>query len=375
MNLPISDLSDFGQFATLRAGARAGNAQTTSEVARQFETLFAEQMLKSMREASGDGDAMFPGNAKHFREMYDHEIVKQLTVKGGLGLAAQIERSLLAQQGLPLETTAAPRAFPLDGYARRLAAMLSAASASSASDSADIDALAVSVSSPAMAVSGVMQRVAAADSSAASASRPLTTPEAFVKAVWPYAEKAAQALGVDPRMLVAQAALETGWGKHVPKSDGGSSGNNLFGIKAGARWQGGSASHRTQEFVQGRMQSEQATFRTYDSVADSFADYVAFLQSNPRYQSALKVAGDNRAFAQALQRSGYATDPAYASKLTAIAQGPRLNQAIANLQTEGPALGDAGLPTRTQLSESVGIGALDVAALKFADAWPLLAAR
>lgn len=374
MNLPISDLSDFGQYAQLRAGARSGDAQTTAEVAKQFETLFAEQMLKSMREASGESDALFPGNAKQFREMYDHEIVKSLTSRGGFGLAAQIERSLLAQQGLPLdrESGASSKAFSLDGYERRMAPLMSALNRASTSvaaaganptgeqvPDADIATLPVARSAPSSSVP----------------TRRLTSPEAFVRAVWPYAEKAAQAIGVDPRMLVAQAALETGWGKHVPKASDGDSGNNLFGIKSSAGWQGGSATHQTQEFVNGRMQSESARFRTYDSLADSFADYVSFLQSNPRYQSALKVAGNGAAFAQALQRSGYATDPAYAKKLTAIAQGPRLNQAIASLQAETPALGAAGLPIRSQRPESAGIGALDVAALKFADAWPLLAAR
>ncbi|MBN8426489.1 MAG: flagellar assembly peptidoglycan hydrolase FlgJ [Xanthomonadales bacterium] len=374
MNLPISDLSDFGQYAQLRAGARSGDAQTTAEVAKQFETLFAEQMLKSMREASGESDALFPGNAKQFREMYDHEIVKSLTSRGGFGLAAQIERSLLAQQGLPLdrESVASSKAFSLDGYERRMAPLMSALNRASTSvaaaganptgeqvPDADIATLPVARSAPSSSVP----------------TRRLTSPEAFVRAIWPYAEKAAQAIGVDPRMLVAQAALETGWGKHVPKASDGDSGNNLFGIKSSAGWQGGSATHQTQEFVNGRMQSESASFRTYDSLADSFADYVSFLQSNPRYQSALKVAGNGAAFAQALQRSGYATDPAYAKKLTAIAQGPRLNQAIASLQAEAPALGAAGLPIRSQQPESAGIGALDVAALKFADAWPLLAAR
>lgn len=374
MNLPISDLSDFGQYAQLRAGARSGDAQTTAEVAKQFETLFAEQMLKSMREASGESDALFPGNAKQFREMYDHEIVKSLTSRGGLGLAAQIERSLLAQQGLPLdrESGASSKAFSLDGYERRMAPLMSALNRASTSvaaaganptgeqvPDADIATLPVARSAPSSSVP----------------TRRLTSPEAFVRAVWPYAEKAAQAIGVDPRMLVAQAALETGWGKHVPQGSDGGSGNNLFGIKAGASWRGDSATHQTQEFVDGRMQTESASFRTYDSLADSFADYVSFLQSNPRYQSALKVAGNGAAFAQALQRSGYATDPAYAKKLTAIAQGPRLNQAIASLQAEAPALGAAGLPIRSQRPESAGIGALDVAALKFADAWPLLAAR
>ena len=279
MNLPISDLSDFSQYAQLRAGARSGNAQTTAEVAKQFETLFAEQMLKSMREASGESDALFPGNAKQFREMYDHEIVKSLTSRGGLGLAAQIERSLLAQQGLPLgnESAAPSKAFSLEGYDRRMLPWMTPSEASSSAVASRVSA------SSERSADADIATVAIASSAPASSKREsqrLTSPEAFVRAVWPYAEKAAQAIGVDPRMLVAQAALETGWGKHVPKAGDGGSGNNLFGIKVGASWQGGSVTHQTQEFVNGRMQSESASFRTYESLADSFADYVSFLQSN-----------------------------------------------------------------------------------------------
>jgi flagellar protein FlgJ len=167
--------------------------------------------------------------------------------------------------------------------------------------------------------------------------------------VWPHAQKAAAELGVDPRVLVAQAALETGWGRHVPRASDGSAGHNLFGIKAGRSWEGERASHATQEFTNGRMQAERADFRTYDSVEQSFNDYVALLRGNPRYAPALAVAGNSGAYATALQRAGYATDPQYAQKLTSIAHGPRLNRALAAL---APDSGDPQAP-RTLLAQNL----------------------
>ena len=142
------------------------------------------------------------------------------------------------------------------------------------------------------------------------------------------------------RAEVAQVALETGWGRSTMRRDGGGSANNYFGIKATGGWQGDRATHRTQEFSGGRMQSEVASFRAYASPAESFADYVRLLKTSPRYSEAVNSGGDGRRFAQSLQRAGYATDPQYAAKLTAIAEGPTLRRALAQLD------GDATPATR-----------------------------
>jgi flagellar protein FlgJ len=147
-----------------------------------------------------------------------------------------------------------------------------------------------------------------------------SSPEDFVQQLWPCAEQAGRELGVNPAHLLAQAALETGWGKSLPCDANGNPSFNFFGIKSGGEWQGGSVSVRTLEFEGGIPVPKQARFRSYDSAADSFRDYVALLRDNPRYAAALNTGDDAKAFATALQRGGYATDPAYAQKITAIAQ-------------------------------------------------------
>lgn len=151
--------------------------------------------------------------------------------------------------------------------------------------------------------------------------------------IWGHAQQAARELGVDAKALVAQAALETGWGRKLVQRNGGGSSHNLFGIKA-TGWSGERASSGTHEYVDGVRRNETASFRAYTSVGDSFADYVKLLKNSPRYQNALQAGGDVRGFAQGLQKAGYATDPSYAAKIAAIAGGPTIERAIA-------AVGDA----------------------------------
>ncbi|WP_434581179.1 flagellar assembly peptidoglycan hydrolase FlgJ [Pseudomonas sp. Z5-35] len=142
----------------------------------------------------------------------------------------------------------------------------------------------------------------------------------FVDAMLPMAKEAADRIGVDPRYLVAQAALETGWGKSVMRQPDGSSSHNLFGIKASKNWTGDSARAITSEFRNGAMVKETAEFRSYASYRDSFHDLVNLLQSNSRYQDVLKSADNPEQFVRELQKAGYATDPNYASKISNIAR-------------------------------------------------------
>ncbi len=142
----------------------------------------------------------------------------------------------------------------------------------------------------------------------------------FVATMLPLAKDAAARIGVDPAVLVAQAALETGWGKSIMRQSDGSSSHNLFGIKAQGGWQGPEARAITSEFRDGKMVKETADFRSYDSYASSFHDLVSFLQNNNRYQATLKSADNPEQFVRELQRAGYATDPDYASKISQIAK-------------------------------------------------------
>lgn len=146
-------------------------------------------------------------------------------------------------------------------------------------------------------------------------------PVAFIQSLLPAAQKAAANLGIEPLALIAQAALETGWGQRMFKSSHGQNSNNLFGIKAQANWQGQVAVVDTLEYREGVAQKEKARFRAYESPEQSLHDYVELIQSNPRYQAALSVASDTKAYFQRLQAAGYATDPNYAQKILSVLEG------------------------------------------------------
>ncbi|MGY3173392.1 flagellar protein FlgJ [Pseudomonas sp. TE12234] len=154
----------------------------------------------------------------------------------------------------------------------------------------------------------------------APAKKAFSSADEFVNTMLPMAKEAAARIGVDPRYLVAQAALETGWGKSVMRAQDGSSSHNLFGIKAGDSWKGNSARAITSEFRNGEMVKETAQFRSYDSYKDSFHDLVTLLQTNNRYQDVVKSADNPEQFVRELQKAGYATDPDYASKISQIAR-------------------------------------------------------
>jgi len=154
----------------------------------------------------------------------------------------------------------------------------------------------------------------------APAKKAFSSQDEFVATMLPMAKAAAARIGIDPKYLVAQAALETGWGKSVMRAEDGSSSHNLFGIKAGQSWQGGQARAITSEFRDGAMVKETAQFRSYDSYQDSFHDLVTLLQSNDRYKEVVKSADNPEQFVRELQKAGYATDPAYASKISQIAK-------------------------------------------------------
>ena len=145
------------------------------------------------------------------------------------------------------------------------------------------------------------------------------------------AEAAAARLGIKPEALLAQAALETGWGKAVMKASDGSPSYNLFGIKADSRWEGDRSTVRTLEYRDGVAMKTRADFRAYDSYADSFADYADFVSGNARYQPALQAVDDPQAYFQALQQAGYATDPAYARKVLDILDRPEFQSAQAGM--------------------------------------------
>jgi len=356
------------------------------KVARQLEGQFAQMLVKSMRDASF-GDSLFPGENTMFREMYDQKIAESMTRGKGLGLSAVISRQLsgAAAEGPVLDgrinATEATRAYQLNAPAADAPAMpledadqavrmLQQMAAGSSPrllqpmeqtldliagrDSSSMHQALGSSDPYAAQTLAAPAPVAAEDQWAATATNRGTgpsaidtlasssavarlgshTPEGFVAGIWAHAQTAAKELGVDARALVAQAALETGWGKRQITHGDGRTSHNLFGIKA-TGWSGDRATVGTHEYVNGARRNETASFRSYSSPAESFADYVRLLKSNPRYQKALEAGTDVRGFARGLQQAGYATDPSYANKIASIAGGPTIERAVA-------AIGDAG---------------------------------
>ena len=157
---------------------------------------------------------------------------------------------------------------------------------------------------------------------------PLAQTRDFVNRVWTHAVDAARAVGIPPRFMVGQAALESGWGRHEIRAADGTASHNVFGIKAGRSWKGAVIEKTTTEFVNGVAQKVTARFRAYASYGEAFQDYAKLLRNNPRYAAVLGQAQDAKGFAHSLQKSGYATDPAYADKLTRIINGNTLRQSL-----------------------------------------------
>lgn len=281
--------TDFAGLGRLRASARSDPQGNLRAVAQQFEGLFVQMVLKTMREASL-GDSLFDNDqSRLYRDMFDGQISTTLAGSGSVGLTDVIMRQL-------------------GGKERPISPVAGAA-----------------IPPPAR----VPAPVARDEPPAAGM---FEQPLQFVRAIWDQARSAAAELGTEAKVLVAQAALETGWGRHVPRRADGNSSHNLFGIKAGEHWRGDRVVVPTLEFRDGIVHRENANFRAYDSVTDSFSDYVQFLKSNPRYRAALELAGDPRHFAQALQHAGYATDPAYGQKILGILNGDALNAALGALK-------------------------------------------
>ncbi|ATD67685.1 flagellar assembly peptidoglycan hydrolase FlgJ [Luteimonas chenhongjianii] len=359
------------------------DAARIDKAAREFEGVFAQQLIKSMRDASF-GDALFPGENQLYRDLYDQRLAKSLTDGEGLGLAKVIARQLGGgTDGPALDTRIAPPAAPLDdaldiggGMAALPEAlgaqtldliagrpMTQAASGDASRSPMDgfIDSLMARARPLADAATGGARIAAAAvaqapaaleqASRAAAESFAPRSPERFVASIWSHAQAAARELGVDAKALVAQAALETGWGRRTISRGDGSSANNLFGIKA-TGWKGDRATVNTHEYSNGVRHTERADFRAYASPAESFADYVRLLKQNPRYRQALEAGGDVRRFAGALQQAGYATDPRYADKLSAIANGPTLGRALSTISQYASAAASAS-PTRATAPASL----------------------
>lgn len=398
--------TDLNRLNNLKVGDRESDSNMR-KVAQEFESLFLNEMLKSMRSANevlGKDNPLNTPAAKQYQEMYDQQLSVTLSRQGGgIGLADVLMRQMSknksavpgeapASTALTAEAKAATQtpavattdspfvrsngqralwasrvavapstglgahqndmallnqrrlALPTKLTDRLLAGIVPSADPARATintqsvperTSASMDAVLKGSRQPMVSASGAQGRMqvygrAMAQPPLAPAKKAFESPDAFVATMLPMAQQAADRIGVDPLYLVAQAALETGWGKSVMRQQDGSSSHNLFGIKATGSWQGAQARAITSEFKGGQMVKETADFRSYDSYQDSFHDLVTLLQSNNRYKEVLSAADKPEQFVRELQKAGYATDPEYASKISQIAKQMKTYQSYAS---------------------------------------------
>lgn len=305
-------ITDFNALAKLKNDAREQDPEALKQVAKQFESLFLNMILKSMRQAKLDDGVLDNDQSKFYQEMYDQQLATNLSGERGVGLADLMVKQLSPKQA---PSTDAPVAEDIDNatphstgqhnltvYERTKMAMLRR-------DWPEPKRL--------EAIAPPEDNIIIVDDDMPELDR-RGSKQAFVEQLLPLAQKAAAELGVEPKVLIAQAALETGWGRSVIKNRDGSSSYNLFNIKAGSAWDGRQARVSTLEFEGGIPTKVMSGFRAYDSYADSFNDYVKFIKEKPRYADAVKQVSNPERYMRELQQAGYATDPHYAGKVMNI---------------------------------------------------------
>jgi len=258
-------------------------------VAQQVEALFLQMMLKSMRDATeADGETV-SNETSMYHDMFDKQVALTLSKHQDLGIARLFERQLGGKTPAP---ASAPPQTPQTGQSP---------------PRADAD-----------------RRPRAPDAGLNTAQRAAQ----FVDQVLPTIRRAANALGVNPLGLLAQAALETGWGQRMPHTADGSPSLNIFGVKAGEEWSGPRAVAETVEFNGGVAAQRRTAFRAYGSIEESVNDFAKLLSNSPRYRDAIAAGGNAQAYIQNIAKSGYATDPDYGNKLNQILNGGVLRAAL-----------------------------------------------
>ena len=295
----------------LRQAVRSSPEEGMKQAAKQFEVMFMQMVLKSMRDAT-PSDGMFSSQQeKMYTSMLDQQLSQNLSGRG-LGLAAsmftQLSRSMAGDAAL-LPGENGPANGPANG--------LPAAAQPAMPLHQDLKTAPGALPPVSRAADLSFYETATGQSSTSRSASPQAHVEQFVSRMLPAAQQASAASGVPAQLIMAQAALESGWGRREIRAEDGRNSFNLFGIKADKSWKGPVVETTTTEHVSGTAQKTRATFRAYGSYDESFADYAKFLSSNPRYANVVATQDPAQA-AHGLQRAGYATDPQYGGKLIRI---------------------------------------------------------
>ena len=293
-----STYTDLNGLAALKHAP--SSPETVRAVSQQVEALFLQMMLKSMRDATAADGETDSNETSMYQDMFDKQVALTLSKHQDLGIARLFERQLGGKQS-PAEGSPATAPLARTGPAPT-------------ARGADAD--------------GRAQASAADSLSAEHAAK-------FVGEVLPTIRRAAVALGVNPLGLLAQAALETGWGQRMPRTADGSPSLNMFGIKADEEWRGARAVADTVEFSGGVASQRRTAFRAYGSIEESVSDFASLLSNSPRYRDAIAGGGSAQSYIQSIAKSGYATDPEYGNKLNQILNSSTLRAA---LKTQAAAL-------------------------------------
>lgn len=316
-----TDLSGLNSISSL---GRKNTPEALHKVAQQFESLFLNIMLKAMRQSNAvfaEGNFSQSNEMEFHQENLDNQLSVSMSEGRGLGLADVLYDQMMGQYGLSGTSRQAPAPRDLRPEYVEPATQQTPEAVFQGPIGQSLEQL-NRQARPEAPVNNTTQL---------PPTRAISSPKEFVKTLYPIAEEVASSIGVDPRLLLAQSALETGWGRKMIAKPDGSNSHNLFGIKADARWSGEQASVNTVEYRDGVAALEKASFRSYGSYEESFRDYVKFLQENPRYQEALTQSHDAKSFAQGLQKAGYATDPIYAHKIDRVMNSKTMQFGLAEL--------------------------------------------
>lgn len=308
------------------ARSETGQNQALQESSRQFEALFLQMMLKSMRDATPKSGLLESSQSNLYSEMLDQQWSQQLAGQG-VGLSQQLVQQLQQQvahnqpakrttDGTATDTVAGiQRSVPRPLYGGLSADAVRTLATLETQRNVVVGAARV-VSPFRAGMRAYTESVSASSTAYSDTSRPAYMRN-FVQQFTAPARAASAVSGVPAELILAQAALETGWGRQeIPTGNGGNS-HNLFGIKANGTWKGATVDALTTEFVNGQVQETVESFRAYPSYHAAFVDYARLISNNPRYAGVVSASTPAQA-AQALQRGGYATDPDYAEKLISI---------------------------------------------------------
>jgi flagellar protein FlgJ len=307
---------DVQGFDGLRAQAAAAPEHGLKTVAKQFDAVFMQMMLKSMREATPQDGPLDSRDGAQFTSMLDEQLAQSMSSKG-IGVANALLTQLSRNAGLKGDAGAAGAL----GGGSALGGARAFGGADGADDAATLNSLARAYSNA--AANGSLSK-GAGYSAESALTPPLhgngTSPavNAFVGKMASSAQAASDATGIPARFIIGQAALESGWGKSEIKNPNGTPSHNVFGIKATKDWTGKTVSTVTTEYVHGKPRKVVSKFRAYDSYTEAMTDYANILRGNPRYAAVCNNAHDAASFAHEMQRCGYATDPHYAKKLISI---------------------------------------------------------